>query len=515
MSSIEKKGASASAEEPEGTSLPSIEEIDSSCRTPVWMMFTSAAKWLVFALAVSLLATVNLHAEGGILSHCPIFTYGRLYPAFMNSLIYGFGVQAGLAACLWLLARVGKTKLIGGGVATVGAIFWNIAVSFGVLGILGGWTTGFELLEMPFMVSLALLASYVAIAVPALFTFKNRQPGEMYPTQYFILAALFWFPWIYTSSVSLLNCVPVHGVMQAVVAWWYGANLFLIFFGFIGLGAIFYLIPQRSGRGLYSSNYAVTAFWLLLIFAPLTGIPQGAPVPAWIPALSSGASIVLFVPIILIIMNLHLTCKGNLGQLRMDRTLKAAYVSGHLFVLSVGCVIVGPLLETINHVATFFTIFIPGNQEMVQPMMDVADTTRLSLFQSGADMLLLFGFFGVAMFSVINLAVPKMFKQEWPVLKISKHQITVAIVGVVLFCAPMIVGGFLQGYRLHDPSISFAEISAFTTKFIRIRTMGELFMLISAGMLFLNLISMFWKSCGSQCLPIAKGLLEQPTEEAK
>ena len=64
------------------------------------MLFTSAAKWLIFAFAASLLATINLHAEGGIMSHCPVFTYGRLYPAFMNALIYGFGIQAALGAAL-------------------------------------------------------------------------------------------------------------------------------------------------------------------------------------------------------------------------------------------------------------------------------------------------------------------------------------------------------------------------------------------------------------------------------
>ena len=150
MSSTENKSASASAEAPQSTSLPDISEIDASCRTPVWLLFTSAAKWLVFGLAMGLLAMVNLHAEGGIFSHCPIFTYGRLYPAFMNALIYGFGIQAGLGAILWLLARVGKTDLVGAGMATVGGVFWNIAVTFGVVAILFGWTTGFELLEITF-----------------------------------------------------------------------------------------------------------------------------------------------------------------------------------------------------------------------------------------------------------------------------------------------------------------------------------------------------------------------------
>ncbi len=515
MSSTENKSASAGVEAPQSPSFPSISEIDASCRTPVWMLFTSAAKWLIFAFAASLLATINLHAEGGIMSHCPVFTYGRLYPAFMNALIYGFGIQAALGAALWLMARVGKTRLIGAGAATVGTIFWNIAVTFGVVAILFGWTTGFELLEMPFMVSLALLVSYMVIAIPALFTFRNRQKGELYPTQYFIMAALFWFPWIYTASVSLLNCVPVHGVMQAVVAWWFGANLYLVFFGFIGLGAIFYLVPHLTGRALYSSNYAKTAFWLLLVFAPLTGVPQGSPVPAWLPALSSAASLVLIAPLVLIIANLHQTCKGVLPEIKKNASLKAAYFGAHMFVLSVACIVVGPLLETINNVFSFFLIFLPGDATSAKPFADIADTTRLSLFGPGADMLLLFGFFGLVMFSIMHLAFPRVLDDKNASPNAGGLQINVAIAGIALFCVPMIIGGFLQGARLHDSGISFVDVSNFTTNFIRLRTLGELAILVSAVLLFLGQILMLWKTYGSHCLPCIKGLLKPTTGEAK
>ena len=516
MSSPENKSASVGAEVPEGTCIPALEEIDASCRTPVWVMLGSAAKWLVFALVLSLLASVNLHAEGGFMSHCPIFTYGRLYPAFMSAFIYGFGIQAAVGAALWLLARTGQTTLVGAGVATVGSLFWNLGVTFGVIAILAGWSTGFELLEMPFMVSLGLLAAYIAMAIPALFTLKNRANAEMYPTQYFVMAALFWFPWIYTAAVSLLNCAPVHGVMQAVIAWWYGANLFLVFFGMIGLGAIFYLIPLRVGKPLYSGNYAKTAFWLLLIVAPLTGIPAGAPVPAWLPAMSSAASLVLIAPLVLIVMNLHQTCEGALGRLKGDTILTGSYVGAHLFVLSVACIVIGPLLETFNNVFSFMRIFIPGDLTSSSAFMEVADTTRLSLFHPGADMLLFFGFFALTIMSVIHYAFPKVFGKDWPMVGVAKLTLMLGLAGVAIFCVPMIFGGFVQGFKLHDADVSFMEITSFATNIARARALGELALLGSASLLFLNIVSMLWKTCGSCCVPGMKDLLKQPqAEEAK
>ncbi|MEI9962298.1 MAG: hypothetical protein WDM76_14540 [Limisphaerales bacterium] len=68
----------------------------------------------------------------------------------------------------------------------------------------------------------------------------------------------------------------------------------------IGIGAAFYFLPKFSGRPLQTYYYALFAFWTLLLFGSHRGIPAGAPVPAWLPALSAVGSLLLIIPLIAI-----------------------------------------------------------------------------------------------------------------------------------------------------------------------------------------------------------------------
>jgi cytochrome c oxidase cbb3-type subunit I len=106
---------------------------------------------------------------------------------------------------------------------------------------------------------------------------------ELYVSQWFLLAALFWFPWIYLTALALLVLAPVRGVMQPLVDWWYLANARQVALGFVGLAVLFYLIPRYLKRPLHSQYLALTAFWGLALFASWTGIPDSAPLPPGFP----------------------------------------------------------------------------------------------------------------------------------------------------------------------------------------------------------------------------------------
>ena len=72
--------------------------------------FTVLSTWLAVGTAGLMVAAVKLHAPG-MLSQWPALTYGRLYPAAMNCLLYGFAAQAGGAIALWMLSRLGGARL--------------------------------------------------------------------------------------------------------------------------------------------------------------------------------------------------------------------------------------------------------------------------------------------------------------------------------------------------------------------------------------------------------------------
>src|SRR6266571_1500867 len=261
-------------------------EIDASCRVPVLVLFACAAVWLVTASVFALITSLKFHMPQ-FLADCPWFTYGRLQAMQMNALIYGFAAQAALGTSLWMIARLGRTRLVQPGYGVVGALLWNLGVKIGIFGIQIGDSTGFEWLEMPGYASPILFVGYAIIGVCALLTFHQRREPTLYVSQWFLLAALFWFPWIYSTANLMLVFAPVRGVAQACVHWWFVNNLQTIWLGFLGLATLFYFIPKLTGRALYSEPTAIFAFWTLALFGSWGGIHADAPLPAWIPAVST------------------------------------------------------------------------------------------------------------------------------------------------------------------------------------------------------------------------------------
>src|ERR1035441_6460203 len=178
-------------------------DIDASCRLPLVVLFLCAAVWLVIASAFALIASLKFHAPG-FLADCAWLTYGRVRPASFNCLLYGFCLPAGLGVALWLLARLGRTRLALPGLVTVGAVCWNVGVAAGVWGILAGGSTGFENLEMRSHAARLVLLGYLTIVVWGALTFHQRRERHLYVSQWFLFAALFWFPWTYSTANLLL-----------------------------------------------------------------------------------------------------------------------------------------------------------------------------------------------------------------------------------------------------------------------------------------------------------------------
>src|SRR6185436_10889988 len=194
----------------------SAAEIDASCRLPLLFLFGSAALWLVLGGALAMIASLNFH-KPSLLAHCPWMTYGRVVPAHWNCFAYGFAVQAGLGVGLWILARLGRTPLGHPLLLAFAIKLWNIGVTVGVIGILAGDSTGIEWLEMPRYASGMLFFAYTLIAGSALFNFHFRREPSLYPSQWYLLAALLWFPWIYSVANMLIVVTPVRGIMMSLV----------------------------------------------------------------------------------------------------------------------------------------------------------------------------------------------------------------------------------------------------------------------------------------------------------
>ena len=98
---------------------------------------------------------------------------------------------------------------------------------------LAGDSTGYQWLEFPPYAAIVLFVAYALIISWAVLMFRFRRGEQIYITQWYLFGAFLWFPWLYAAAQVMLFVVPVQGVMQAAVGWWYANNLLFLWFGAI------------------------------------------------------------------------------------------------------------------------------------------------------------------------------------------------------------------------------------------------------------------------------------------
>ena len=227
--------------------------IDASTRVPVLIFYTSAVVWLLLATLLTLLTSLKLHAPG-LLDSVSFLTWGRLKPAQMDVLLYGWASMVGIGTSIWLMARLSRTTLRHPLLLVAGAGFWNLGVFVGVIGILAGGSTGYEWLEFSPFAAIILFVAYSLVVSWAVLMFRFRRSESIYITQWYLMGAFLWFPWMYGAAQIMLFVAPVQGVMQAAVTWWFANNFLFLWLGAIVASTdLVATLPRQIGEALAAS----------------------------------------------------------------------------------------------------------------------------------------------------------------------------------------------------------------------------------------------------------------------
>ena len=444
-------------------------EIDASLRVPLLALFGGAALWLVVGLVLGLIAGLKFHAPE-FLGGCPLMTYGRVAPAANDAVFYGFCIPAALGVMLWIFARLSRNPLALPMVPAVAANLWHLGVFIGTAGILLGASTGHTWLEYPRAAAVLLFAAFLLIAVSAAATFGWRSEKSLYPSHWFLFAALLWFPWIYSTANLLLNSNQVpRGVVQPIIGWWFANNLVFVWLALMGVGTAFYFLPKIAGRPLANSGYVLFAFIALIFFGTWCGIPQGAPVPAWMPTLSSVASVMLLMPLLaILIVSAKTTCGSGVvcmgGPFCFVKFGLASFILSGILYVSAACPHYSRLLD-------------------------------LTWFGAAQTQLQLLGFAAMILFGAIYELLPSVMGRPLPLPKFVKLHFWLNLVGVLLFVVPLVMAGVVQGEKLANANVAFADANTAALKLLRISTTGQLFVLAGALLFAANIFIMTiqWK----------------------
>lgn len=430
--------------------------IDASTSGSVLVFFGSAIFWLVFGSLFELLGSIQL-IYPAVLDGVSFFTYGRTVQTSSMVLAYGFATPAAIGIAIWLAARLCKVPLAHHRMLVSAGIVWNLGILVGACSILAGNSTSLPLLAFPAFATPILFVSYTLIAIWVLLTFNERKSGPLFVSQWLVYSAILAFPWLLGTAGSVLVWNPVAAPAQPAIALWFSTGFLNLWLVPVGIAAAFYIIPKSTGLPVASHHLNLLGFWTLLLFGAWTGGAQiiGGPVPAWISSVGVAASIMMLVPALSFVLNLHMTMQGHYAPVAWSPALR-------FILVGVGCLATYWLLAAINAIPA------------------VNAVTQFSDINRGLQYLAHYGFFAMTAFGAIYYIVPRLTGKEWPCSKAISQHFWLAATGAGFIATGFLLGGLIQGFSLSEPIVTFRSSLEFAWPFRFLVMVGSLLTLAAA-----------------------------------
>lgn len=414
-------------------------------------------------------------------------SFGRLRPLHTSAVIFAFGGNVLFATSFFVVQRTCQTRLWGHD-NLLKFIFWGyqLFILMAAWGYVNGITQAKEYAEPEWYADLWLTIVWVCYLLVFLMTIKNRKEPHIYVANWFYMA--------FIVTVAILHIVnnlsiplrwdssqsyPIFGgVQSAMIQWWYGHNAVGFFLTAAFIGIMYYFVPKRANRPVYSYRLSILHFWSL-IFIYIWAGPHHlhyTALPDWVQTLGMTFSIMLWMPSWGGMINGIMTLSGAWHKLRDD-----------------------PVLRFLITAVAFY-----GMSTFEGPLMSIKAVNSLSHYtewtighvHSGA-----LGWVALISFGALYHMVPVLWnKKELYSTKLVSIHFWIASIGIVLYITSMWVGGIAQGlmWRSYDQmgflQYSFIESVKAMHPLYLIRAIGGLFFLIGALIMAYN----FYKTINSK-----------------
>jgi len=278
--------------------------------------------------------------------------FGRLRPVHTSAVIFAFGGTALITTSFYVVQRTCRARLFGGLLPWF--VFWGyqLFIVVAATGYVMGVTQSREYAEPEWYADIWLTIVWVGYLLTFLGTIWKRNEPHIYVANWFYLAFI-----VTVAMLHVVNnlAVPVSlfdtrsyslfgGVQDALTQWWYGHNAvgFFLTAGFLGI--MYYFIPKRAERPVYSYRLSIIHFWSL-IFIYIWAGPHHlhyTALPEWAQTLGMTFSIMLWMPSWGGMINGLMTLSGAWDKIRTDPVIRMMIVSVAFYGMST---FEGPLMS--------------------------------------------------------------------------------------------------------------------------------------------------------------------------
>jgi cytochrome c oxidase cbb3-type subunit 1 len=406
--------------------------------------------------------------------------FGRLRPLHTSAVIFAFGGNALIATSFYVVQRTCRTRLAGG--MWPWFVFWGyqLFIVIAATGYLLGVTQSKEYAEPEWYADLWLTIVWVAYLAVFVATILRRREPHIYVANWFYLS--------FIVTIALLHIVnnlgiPANiagaksysvfsGVQSALIQWWYGHNAVAFFLTVPFLAIMYYFLPKRVDRPIWSYRLSIIHFWSL-IFIYIWAGPHHlhyTALPQWAQTLGMTFSIMLWMPSWGGMINGLMTLQGAWDKVRTD-----------------------PVIRMIVVAIAFY-----GMATFEGPLMSVRAVNALSHYtdwnighvHSGA-----LGWVGFITFGAMYCLTQWIWKRDrFYSNALVEWHFWIATIGILLYITSMWVSGIMEGlmWRAYNEYgfLEYSFVETVSAKHISniIRALGGSLFLLGALIMSYNLV---------------------------
>jgi len=399
-------------------------------------------------------------------------SFGRIRPVHTSGVIFGFGGNALIATSFHVLQRTSRARLSDQFSPWFVLIGYNLFCIVAASGYLMGLTQSKEYAEPEWYADIWLVIVWVVYFLIYLRTLARRKEPHIYVANWYYMAFI-----LVVAVLHIVNnlAVPVSlghaksyslfsGVQDAMTQWWYGHNAVAFFLTAGFLGMMYYYLPKRAGRPIFSYRLSIISFWGITFMYMWAGSHHlhYTALPQWVQTLGMTFSLVLLVPSWASAGNALATLNGAWHKVRDDATLRFMMVAAVFYGLS-----------------TF-----EGSFMAIRAVNSLSHYTDWTVGHVHAGAL---GWVAMITFGSIYALVPWMWKQERMYSpKLVEVHFWLALTGTIIYVFAMWNSGIIQGlmWRTYNDSgtlaFSFIDSVVAMHPYYIARTVGGLLFLMGA-----------------------------------
>jgi len=271
-------------------------------------------------------------------------SFGRLRPVHTTGVIFGFGGNAMIATSFHVMQRTSRARLPDQLSPWFVLLGYNLFCLIAVSGYLLGITQSKEYAEPEWYADVWLVVVWVTYLVLYLRTLARRKEPHIYVANWYYLAFI-----LVVAILHIVNNLAVpasfagaksyslfSGVQDAMTQWWYGHNAVAFFLTAGFLGMLYYFLPKRAERPIYSYRMSIVGFWGITFFYMWAGSHHlhYTALPQWVQTLGMTFSLMLLIPSWIAAANALLTLNGAWDRVRSDATLRFMMMAAVFYGLS-------------------------------------------------------------------------------------------------------------------------------------------------------------------------------------